>query len=250
MVLAPAPPPLPVSHSEMLWAKIRLAEPRLQAAGYRFWTHPELRELYPRFLVQLFHLVRGGLELMRFAAAQAATMPHCSVARIASGYLLHHAEEEQDHADWLLRDLAALGVGEAAVHGAVVLPAVRSLLNNQYQAITSTHPVSLFGYLLVLEGSPPLPDQLDAIEARTGLPRPAFDCLRAHGEDDPAHFAELNSTLDSMPLTLGQETGIALSAFAAVDGASSFLDALPDTLPARPPALQAPRKAPEASRHA
>ncbi len=250
MVLAPTSLPLSISPSETLWGKIRLAEPRLQAAGNRFWTHPELRALYPRFLTQLFHIVRGGLALMRFAAAQAAAMPDCPVARIAASYLRRHITEEQDHAGWLLRDLATLGINDAAVHGAATLPAVRSLLDSQYQAVASTHPVCMFGYLLVLEGSPPLPRQLDAIEARTGLPRTAFDCLRSHGEDDPAHLAELNSTLNSMPLIPRQETGIALSAFAAIDGASSFLDGLLNAEAAKPSTLQRTQTGSESAHHA
>ena len=188
---------------------------------------------------------------MQSAAAQAARMPDCPVARIAADYLFRHIEEERDHAGWLLTDLAALGIDQAEAQGTAPMPAVRALLRSQSQAAASTHPVCVFGYLLVLEGSPPLPEQLDAIQARTGLPRTAFHCLRAHGEDDPAHLAELNNTIDRMPLTLGQQAGIALSAFAAIDGAAALLDALHVPVTSiRSPSMQPAQQRPEAARHA
>jgi pyrroloquinoline quinone (PQQ) biosynthesis protein C len=201
-----AVPALPYTRSRILRAKIDLAEDRLHAASYRLWSHPELAELFPLFLIQLYHVVRGGLDLMAFAAGRAEAMPGDAAAAIAAAYLRHHIEEEADHAGWLLRDLAVLGITEEQVLRAEPLPAVVSLI--------------------VLEGSPPLVAQLDAIQKRTGLHPDAFLCLRSHAEDDPAHLADLNETFDRMPLTDEQQRTVALSAFQTIDDVASLLDQL------------------------
>ncbi len=225
-----AVPAVPYARSRILRMKIELAEGRLHAAGDRFWSHPELATLFPRFLIQLYHTVCGGLGLMAFAASRAEAMPKDPAAVIAAAYLRQHIEEEQDHAGWLLRDLAVLGIAQEQVLGTEPLPAVVSLIGAQYFRIASLHPASVFGYLIVLEGSPPLIEQLDAIRKRTGLPAAAFHCLRSHAEDDPAHLAELNATFDRMPLTVEQERRVALSAFHTIDCVASLLDALLDEL--------------------
>jgi pyrroloquinoline quinone (PQQ) biosynthesis protein C len=223
----PASAPAPTS-SDLLWRKIALAEDRLHAASRRFWTHPELAERFPLFLIQLYHVVRGGLDLMAFAASRAEDMPTDASAAIAAAYLRQHIEEEQDHAGWLLNDLAVLGVDEAQVLRTEPLPAVVALIGEQYFWIAAAHPASLFGYLIVLEGSPPLVAQLNAIQQRTGLPRDAFRCLRSHAEDDPQHLADLNATLDRMPLTRAQQSRVALGAFQTIDNVAALLDALAD----------------------
>lgn len=217
---------LPATHSQRLWQKIRLAEPPMYAASDRFWNDDQVRSLYPHFLVQLYHVVVGGLRLMSFAAQQAASMPSDPVATMAAEYLLHHIEEEKDHADWLLDDLRILGIDAVAVAASRPLPSVVSLLGEQFYWVSSFHPVVVFGYLLVLEGSPPIVSQLEQIQSRSGLPREAFRCLRAHAEDDPAHLEDLNRTLDRMPLTPDQERRLALGAFQTVEAVSTLLGEL------------------------
>ena len=212
--------------SQVLWSKIELAAPRLHAASDRFWQHPDLAQLVPGFLVQLYHVVRGGLALMAFAEARAAALPEDPAAAIAAAYFVHHRREEQDHVEWLLRDLAVMGVEERTVRSTAPLPSVVSLVGTQYFWIDAMHPCTLFGYLLVLEGSPPLSEQLDAIQRRTGLPPAAFRCLRAHGEEDPKHLVELNQTLDTLPISAALQQRIALSAFHTVDGVAALLDEL------------------------
>jgi pyrroloquinoline quinone (PQQ) biosynthesis protein C len=221
-----AVPVLPYTRSRCLRAKIDLAEDRLHASSYRLWSHPELRELFPLFLIQLYHVVRGGLDLMAFAATRAETLTDDAAAAIAAAYLRQHIQEEADHAGWLLRDLAVLGIPEEQALRAEPLPAVVSLIGTQYFRIASAHPASVFGYLIVLEGSPPLVAQLDAIQQRTGLHPDAFRCLRSHAEDDPSHLAELNATFDRMPLTDEQQSTVALSAFQTIDDVASLLDQL------------------------
>lgn len=215
-----------LSHSDLLWAKIRLAEGRLNSASDRFWLHPELAEMLPDFLIQLHRVMQGGLQLMRTARDRAISLADDPVAQIVAPYLDEHIVEEQDHDDWLLDDIGTLGIAPADVAAATPLPAVVSLVGAQYFWALHIHPVAVFGYLIVLEGYPPLTEQLEAIRKRTRLPATAFRCLIAHADNDPHHIADLNRTLDSMPLSAEQEKYIALSAFHTIDAVASVFEEL------------------------
>jgi hypothetical protein len=141
-------------------------------------------------------------------------------------YLDQHILEEKDHDDWLLDDIQTLGISPAEVAATPPVPAVVSLLGAQYFWALHIHPVAVFGYLIVLEGYPPLTDQLEAIRKRTRLPSTAFRCLIAHADNDPQHIADLNRTLDSMPLSDDQQMYIALSAFHTIDAVASVFEEL------------------------
>ena len=219
---------MPLSHSDLLWSKIRLAEPRLTAATNRFWKHPDLAELVPLFLVQLHRVMQGGITLMRVARDQALMLPDDPVAQIVAPYLQQHIDEEKDHCAWLLNDLGTIGISPNEVAETTPLPAVVSLLGAQYFWALNIHPVAVFGYLIVLEGKPPIASQLEAIRLRTGLPATAFRCLHAHADNDPHHIADLNRTLDSMPLTDEQQKYLALSAFHTIDAVASVFEELID----------------------
>lgn len=213
-----------LSHSDLLWSKIRLAEPRLNAATHRFWKHPHLDELFPVFLIQLHRVMQGGISLMCVARDRALTLDGDEVATITARYLETHINEEKDHCDWLLDDIGTLGISKREVLEATPLNSVVSLLGAQYFWSLNIHPVTAFGYLIVLEGKPPVAEQLEAIRRRTGLPATAFRCLQAHAENDPHHIADLNRTLDSMPLTATQQKFLALSAFHTIDTVASVFE--------------------------
>ena len=214
------------SNSDVLWAKIRLAEGRLNAASDEFWNHPELARLLPIFLVQLHRVMQAGLHLMQTARDRSLALPDDPVARIVAPYLEQHILEEKDHDDWLLDDIGTLGITPAQVASTPPLPAVVSLLGAQYFWALHIHPVTVFGYLIVLEGYPPLAEQLEAIRKRTRLPKTAFRFLIAHADNDPHHIADLNRTLDSMPLSDEQQMYVALSAFHTIDGVASVFEEL------------------------
>jgi hypothetical protein len=215
-----------LSNSDLLWAKIRLAEGRLNSASDQFWLHPELATILPDFLVQLHRVMQGGLHLMRVARERALSLAGDPVASIVAPYLEQHILEEQDHDDWLLDDIGTLGISPAQVATTTPLDSVVSLLGAQYFWALNLHPVTVFGYLIVLEGNPPLTEQLEEIRRRTRLPATAFRCLIAHADNDPHHIAELNATLDSMPLTEEQQRYLALSAFQTIDAVASVFEEL------------------------
>ncbi len=214
------------THSQTLWSKIGLAEDRLTAASDRFWTHPDLAWMLPDFLVQLQCVMRSGLALMATARDRACGLAGDPVADATAVYLDAHIREEKDHDEWLLQDIESIGILPDEVLNATPGPAVVSLLGAQYFWLFYAHPVAIFGYLIVLEGYPPLAQQLDEIRIRTGFPESAFRCLKAHAEDDPGHIAMLNSTLDQMPLTGNQAKFIGLSALHTIDAVAAVFEQL------------------------
>jgi heme oxygenase len=217
---------MPLSNSDVLWSKIRLAEARLNSATQAFWSHPDLAEILPAFLVQLHRVMKGGIDLMRIARERALVLPNDPVASMTAAYLEEHILEEKDHDAWLLDDIATLGISADEVDRAMPLTSVVSLLGAQYFWAINIHPVAVFGYLIVLEGKPPVASELEAIRRRTKLPATAFRCLLEHADNDPHHIAELNQTLDEMPLTAEQEKYVALSAFHTIDAVASVLEEL------------------------
>lgn len=219
---------MPLSNSDVLWSKIRLAEVRLSEATHAFWRHPDLADMLPAFLVQLHRVMKGGIDLMRHARDKACAMPGDPVAAIVAPYLEEHIVEEQDHDAWLLNDISTLGISAEEVEQSTPLSSVVSLLGSQYFWALNIHPVTVFGYLIVLEGKPPVSEELKEIQRRTGLPSTAFRCLHEHADNDPHHIADLNRTLDEMPLTAEQEKYIALSAFHTIDAVASILEELID----------------------
>jgi pyrroloquinoline quinone (PQQ) biosynthesis protein C len=217
------------SNSEVLWQKIRLAEPRLFSTTHLFWNHPDLARMLPEFLIQAHLLIRSGLALMSAAREQALALPGDDVARKLESYLKLHLEEEVGHDRWLLDDICSLGYEPQEVLQAPPCPGVVALVGAQYFWMSHIHPVAVMGYLILMEGYAPLVEQLDAIQAHTGLPSSAFRCLRAHADDDPGHLADLNATLDAMCLSTDQARAVSMCAFAAIDGVAVLLEDLLQT---------------------
>lgn len=222
------------TNSDILWGKIRLAEGRLFAATHVFWNHPDLPRLFPAFLLQTFCIMRSGLGLMSAALDRVLALPDDPVASRLAAYLQVHIEEEKDHDLWLLNDICSIGFTKRDVLAARPCTATVNLIGSQYFWIHHIHPVAVMGYLILMEGYAPLPDQLDEIQAKSGAPATAFRCLRQHADDDPAHLADLNRALDGMELTDDQARAVSMCAFAAIDNTAAMLEELiAGNLPAR-----------------
>jgi Iron-containing redox enzyme len=216
-----------LSHSEILRRKIRLAESRLDAAAYSFWTHPKLALMFSEFLFVLYSSMRSTVPLMETASRRAQAMASADpVAARTANYLSKHAEEELHHDEWLLQDMLALGMEASAILSRIPPSSVAALVGSQYYWIHHAHPVALFGYLVVLEGKPPSLPQLNVIQSKYGLPRVAFRTLIEHAQTDLEHHDGLNRALDQMPLKGEHSALIALSAFQTIDKLSCVFDEL------------------------
>ncbi|MGZ4482369.1 MAG: iron-containing redox enzyme family protein [Gaiellales bacterium] len=203
--------------SRLLRAKIELAFPAAAAAAGGLWEAPDIAERYPEYLATLHEIVRATIPEMEAARARAEDISAgdpvaCGVAL----YLDRHVPEEAGHADWLLEDLAVLGVPRELVWARIPHGDVASLVGAQYYWIHHAHPVALLGHMAVMEGFPPDPGWIDDLRARTGHPPEAFRFLRRHAALDPQHRDELFRTIDELPLSADHESLIGLSALHSI----------------------------------
>lgn len=176
------------------------------AAAAELWSHPRLRALFPDYLYRIHSIIRASVPVMEAARDKAATMasgdPACAALHT---YLAHHVPEERHHDDWLLDDMAVLGVSADAVWARRPSSIVARLVGAQYYWIQHHHPVAVLGYIGVLEGTPPQEAHIRDIMRRTGLPPKAFRTFIKHARLDPHHRDDLNDMLDAIPLTREQE---------------------------------------------
>jgi hypothetical protein len=207
----------PTRLSQRLRRTIELVLPELTAAGGRLLSHPAVADLYADYLFTSHCIVRASVPLMETALQQSRVAgPTDPVAAELAEYLEDHIPEELHHDEWLLDDLETLGIDRSAVLVRPPSPTVAALVGAQYYWIFHYHPVALLGYIEVLEGYPPLEDEIDDLISRTGHSRQAFRTLIGHAGLDPQHADELNSVLDHLHVTPEQSTVMGLSAMQTV----------------------------------
>src|SRR5260221_1682294 len=72
----------------------------------RFWTRPDLRQIFPEFLFRTHCIIRASVPLMEAAVLESrAKASSDGVARELAHYFEHHVSEEQSHDEWLLDDM-------------------------------------------------------------------------------------------------------------------------------------------------
>jgi hypothetical protein len=210
---------------DLLRQKIRLAAHLIESSTEGFWRHPRMAEMFPEFLIAIHGSVRATVPLMRTAAHVALTGGDALCPRLAA-YFQQHIEEELEHDEWLLDDLAAIGYPRHVVLDRLPKPAVAGLVGAQYYWIFHAHPVALLGFFAVLEGHPPRIDHLDTLERETGLPRAAFRMLRHHAELDGDHADELFALVDDLPLIDRHRELLGLSALHTIAMVRLLFDGL------------------------
>jgi hypothetical protein len=147
---------------------LELVLPAVFSASDRLCLHDRVRELYPAYLVLSHGIIRASVPLMAAARERARELAGDPVAAAVADYCGRHIEEELGHDDWLLEDLAFLGVDPEDVRTRPPSPTVAALVGAQYYWIRHVHPVGLLGYVLLLEGWPPTPATVDELRRRTG----------------------------------------------------------------------------------
>jgi hypothetical protein len=203
------------SPSRRLRRKIALATGPFAAACTSLVTHPQLKQLWPEYLVVQHQIIRGTVPLTKVASQRAQTLvDRDPVASGLAVYLDEHVDEERGHDDDLLGDLEALGISADLVLGRIPSPAVASLVGAQYYWILHHHPIAFLGFVALMEGFPPTPELVETLMARSGHPAEGFRTFAEHGELDPGHRDHLDRTLDRLPLTPAHEAVMGVSATA------------------------------------
>jgi len=205
-----------LSHSQRLRSILNLTEKRLAALIHQVWFHPRLDALYPEFLFATYGLTLASAPAMRMAATLCRQKAESDpLHRWLMDYYLEHAEEEDGHADWLLEDLASLGIPRERVIQRLPYTGVATLVGAQYYWMQHVHPIAYLGYIAVIE-TPAQVDLLREVSQRTGIPLSSMSCHYRHAELDPGHVAEFDAALDSLPLTPAHQELITVSAITTI----------------------------------
>lgn len=206
-----------INESQRLRRKLDLALPALFASGRELFAHRLIVDLYPEFLFATHAIIRSSVPLMQTARDRALELAEDDrSARIVADYLDSHIEEERDHDEWLLDDMAVLGFERGEVLDRPPSGPVAALVGAQYYWILHYHPVALLGYIALLEGYPITNDEVALLQERTRFPVDAFRTLAKHAELDPHHGAELDEVIDSLPLDPPRREVMGLSALSSV----------------------------------
>jgi hypothetical protein len=214
-----------VSPSRALRAKISLVSAPLHTAALAFWNHPRLAQIYPQYLFHNHAIVRASVPLMKAALDRALTFSKRDpVAGGLVDYLSQHIPEETSHDDWLLDDLAVLGIDRTELLKRMPPPAVATLVGAQYYWILHFHPVALLGYIAVLEGTPPDIEHVKSVATRSGVPIEAFSTMLKHSRLDPYHRDDLDRMLDGLRLTPEHSALLGVSAFHTVHWLSRVIE--------------------------
>lgn len=221
-----------MSHSRRLREKIELLAPSMHRAIDGFWTHPRLQEIFSEFLFSTYCVGRTTVPLLELALTAANVRREAdTVAASVADYCERHIPEERHHDEGVLDDLDVLGVSRESVLKRIPSPAMAALVGAQYYWILNVHPVALLGYLEVLEGEPPVSENLEEVIQRTGLPRKAFRTYFQHADVDRKHRDDLHEVLDRMPLSREHESILAISAFQTVGLVRQIFEELVARLP-------------------
>lgn len=184
---------------------IALVLPPLQKTYHRLVESSRFADIYPEYLFIQHAIIRASVPLMEDALERALALPGQDPLVVPlTSYLKEHIPEEQGHDGWVLEDLEVLGRYAVEVRGRVPPPRVAAMVGAQYYWIRHYHPVVLLGYISVLEGYPPSPEELERVRVRSNLPAEAFRTWEEHAQLDSGHNQTLDTFIDSLPLSDAQ----------------------------------------------
>ena len=153
------------------------------------------RDEYIAFLTQAFHHVRHTVPLMMAVGSRLPA--HLGWLRKE---IVHYAEEEEGHEQWILNDIAAAGGDAGMAEQSHPSPATDAMVAYAYDTAMRRNPVGFFGMVFVLEGTSVALalHAADRIQAALNLPGNAFSYLRSHGQLDKEHVHHLQGILDRL----------------------------------------------------
>ena len=150
---------------------------------------------YIRYLIDAHYYASFSPKVMRLAAERCEPdYPALSM------YLLHHAEEETGHDEWARQDLLELGLSAADIQARRPSPACSAMVGYVHFLAGTANPVSLFGWMYVLEamGDNLGPTLATLIRRQAGVPESALRFVAGHAASDQDHCADLKQQIEQL----------------------------------------------------
>ena len=204
-----------MTFSETLRIKLQLGTVGLGQAGATLLAKRSAPK-FKDYLLTMHTIIRASVPLMQAAHETCKHKQDDMMAELGK-YYARHSIEEANHDEWLLDDLEAIGISRQDSLSRNPSVAVAELVGSQYYWIYHWHPVSLLGYISVLEGFPPQKRQIDRLRKNTGYPEAAFRTIVKHSGLDPGHRDDLNDLIDALPRATKQEQWITSNALYTAD---------------------------------
>jgi len=175
-----------------------------------FETHPVIvdavaqglpLERYRALLLELYHVVWYFNPVCAVAASRMGSTAQDALQPLRH-FLYEHMQEESGHEDWVMNDLAAIGVTPEATRAHAPTPHTLALVGYNHWAAAFRHPCSVLGMLYALEviasvyGGP----FASAIRERLLLDGDAgVSFIASHATMDAQHMADLRKILNRVP---------------------------------------------------
>lgn len=205
--------------SSVIAKRLALGTRLTERASQRLMASMTSPRQYVVYLLAMYGVIRASVPLMSLARRRSLDQ-----ARFAPyvQYLERHMKEEADHDEWLLQDLQSV---PAYVPSDLPLGSqtIASMVGSQYYWINFATPLSLLGYMAILEGCPASAGRVLQIQEVTKLPEQAFRTLLEHAELDPDHAAELSQVIDRIEPDSRELAAICLSGLNTIRGLASVL---------------------------
>ena len=153
------------------------------------------QEMYIAFLTQAYYHVSHTVPLLMCAGA--CLPPSHETVR---GAIAEYIDEEYGHQEWILNDIRACGGDPEKVRNGMPGHPIEMMIAYLYYRIERVNPMSIFGMVLVLEGtSVSIASAVAAqLEHTLALPEQATTYLRSHGELDQGHLQFFASLMNSV----------------------------------------------------
>lgn len=142
--------------------------------------------LYALWLSQAYYFVRHSTPLLALSCGRSIENRPYHLRCIS------HLAEERGHDKLILNDLKALGFKPEDFEE---LPATQALYQTQYYWIEHVNPVSLLGYIFILEG---LAVKLGGIKTKEVNDAKATSFLKLHSDEDVGHLESAFGQLKAM----------------------------------------------------
>jgi pyrroloquinoline quinone (PQQ) biosynthesis protein C len=150
-------------------------------------------DLYRVYLCNAWYYAQHSSEFMAAGGGRCG-QSHPALSR----YLLHHAVEEMGHEKWAEADLADLDVSAEQLRGTRPLPSTAALVGYVHWLAHAGNPVTLFGWMFVLEAVGNDIGQAAAAGLKSELEVPsAVRFVAGHAMSDVGHTAEIVEQIDT-----------------------------------------------------
>ncbi|NMM00336.1 iron-containing redox enzyme family protein [Paraburkholderia sp. RP-4-7] len=210
--------------SPILRKKLALGYPFLAQTTAHLFSGNAPERVFANYLMVLHGLIRASVPVMKAAAACIQKTHRSGSDDLVLSYLITHIDEETGHDDWLIDDLAALGVERQEVEKYLPSVPVASLVGMQYYWIHHYNPLVVLGYIAAMEGNPPNRAALDAMRLANDFPFASMRTLYMHSDADQQHMLALDKVLDQICVDTELRDAITMNALCTLDyAAAAFL---------------------------